>query len=428
MPEATAGGQATPDEASGNNIPAPLSAHAALGAHLDHLLAAARPRLLRLARAHGVTPDDADDVVQETLLVAWQRLDHLRSSERFDAWLDGICYHVCQHQMRREQIAARRRVSLLDAQTADAGGDAAAADVPDPLAFDPAEELHRQDLEVLLDRALGYLPGSMREVLELCYVVDVPQREVAARLRMTVSALEARLHRARRELRRLLSGELRGEAEAFGLVLDADTSAGWRETREWCNFCGRRRLRGIFEPLPGGRVNFRLRCPDCSRRFGSDLYSTGGMVPLAGVRSFRPAFKRLIQLLERHYAEDYTHALVNGWQVCPGCGRPVATRLVEPGGAIAAFPHQVRLVLDCSRCGPIVSPAAFAAYGASATALPMALQFIEAHPRWVMEPDIFTEYAERPAICFRLADLSSAAQLTILADAQSLQIFTLLEG
>jgi RNA polymerase sigma-70 factor (ECF subfamily) len=390
-------------------------------------LAAARPRLLRVARAQGVARDDADDVVQETLLIAWRRFDSLRSPSRFDAWLDGICYHLCQHYARRARAIAVRQVQLAGPTADDVQGNTAPEGLTDPQAFDPAEELDRQDLETLLDRALGYLADNTREALELCYLAEVPQREAAARLSMTVSALEARLHRARRELRRLLSGELRAQAETFGLALDADASAGWRETREWCNFCGQRRLRGTFEHLPGGRVNLRLRCPECSRRFGSDLYSTGGVVALSGVRSFRPAYKRLVQLLERHYTQDYAHALVNGWQACPGCGRLVATKLVEPGGGIAAFPDQYRLVLECPRCRPIVSPAAFAAYGALPTDVPAALQFIKVRSRWVMKPDMLTEFEGEPAIRFRLADVSSAARLTILADVHSLRIFTMVE-
>lgn len=52
----------------------------------------------------------------------------------------------------------------------------------------------------LLERALGELSGKAREVVELCYLVELPQREAALRLGLTISALEARLHRARRQI------------------------------------------------------------------------------------------------------------------------------------------------------------------------------------------------------------------------------------
>ncbi len=75
-------------------------------------------------------------------------------------------------------------------------------------------------MALLVDRAVGSLSGSAREVVELCYLLEVPQREAAARLGFSVSALEARLHRGRHQLRQALNGPLRAEAEVLGLALD----------------------------------------------------------------------------------------------------------------------------------------------------------------------------------------------------------------
>ncbi len=86
--------------------------------------------------------------------------------------------------------------------------------------LDPLEAPDRQDMALLVDRAVGSLSGSAREVVELCYLLEVPQREAAARLGFSVSALEARLHRGRHQLRQALNGSLRAEAEVLGLALD----------------------------------------------------------------------------------------------------------------------------------------------------------------------------------------------------------------
>lgn len=53
--------------------------HDALIADIEQVLTGARPRLLRLAGRQGVAPDDADDVVQETLVEAWKHLERLRA-------------------------------------------------------------------------------------------------------------------------------------------------------------------------------------------------------------------------------------------------------------------------------------------------------------------------------------------------------------
>ena len=56
----------------------------------------------------------------------------------------------------------------------------------------------------------------------MCYLTELPQREVALRLGVTINVLEARLHRARRQLRLVLSSDLRTDAQAFGLAIDDD--------------------------------------------------------------------------------------------------------------------------------------------------------------------------------------------------------------
>lgn len=85
--------------------------HSGLNAQLEELLAAARPRLLRLARLNGIVGDRAEDVVQETCIEAWQHLEGLREPDRFAAWLDGICRNVCKRQLRAStgtlQLSAR---------------------------------------------------------------------------------------------------------------------------------------------------------------------------------------------------------------------------------------------------------------------------------------------------------------------------------
>ena len=124
--------------------------------------------------------------------------------------------------------------------------------------------------------------------------------EVASRLGLTINALDVRLHRARKHLRHTLNGELRAEAEAYGLALDdQDMTTGWRETRLWCMICGRQRLHGRFESPPDGRVNLIMRCPTCSPRIGSTengcLTESGPLDALRGLRSFRPAFRRQVE-------------------------------------------------------------------------------------------------------------------------------------
>ncbi len=386
--------------------------HAALVSQLDEILAAARPRLSQLARKHGVAPDAADDVVQETLLEAWRHLDNLRNPERFDAWLDGICRNVCLRwtyaQGKTLQHAASPVFSLSDD-----GEEAWESEVADPLALDPFEELDRKDLSILLDRALGYLPGITREALEMCYLEDLPQREVALRLGMTIKALEVRLVRARRQLRQVLSTELRTQAQDFGLALDQEAATGWRETRIWCMFCARSHLQGLLEPLSDSRVNLRMRCLICNYEW----IKSGGMAELHRLKSFRPAWNRVQQVATEHWT-SMPHR-----QVCPYCRGYVEVRLLRSGEFLPWLtPWQgLRFAMECPSCD------AHNSYyvGGAIWLHPVAQQFMKQHPRWVNEPEVLVDYAGQPAFRVCLTDFTSAVRLIMLLHTQTLQVLAI---
>src|SRR5262249_37454869 len=157
----------------------------------------------------------ADDVAQETLLEAWRALDTLRDLDRLNIWLDGICRNVCRRWARTHTALAARQQPFALAQSEANGESDAETDVPAPHAVEPEEELIRQELAMLLDQALTHLHLGAREPLVLHYIAGLPAGEIAARMGLSTSAVEVRLHRARRALRAVLSGPLRAEAAAF---------------------------------------------------------------------------------------------------------------------------------------------------------------------------------------------------------------------
>lgn len=384
----------------------------------EQALAAAHPRLMRLARLNGLAPEAADDAAQETLIVAWQQLAHLRQPDRFDAWLDGICRNICQHQRRsvaREQAHALPFSQHDARQLAEALDDVAASIAG---ADDPLAALEREDLQTLLDQALGSLSAEARVAVELCYLAEMPQREAAARLGLTVSVLEARLHRVRQQLRRVLGGELREAAEALGLSFTDDPPLGWREARQWCMFCGQRRMHGIFETPPDGTLELRMRCPVCC---GPDeaYINTGGGVDLRGSRAFGPALKRTIQTIYGYYAEALAHG---GRQNCHTCGQPIQVAVVPITALFPAAPVAIQshfsMSYTCPRCQTRSDAFAIAALYTH----PAMQDFIDRHPRWMIEPEQVCDFEGQQAIRFVLADVANAARLTIFAARATLEI------
>jgi len=375
---------------------------------------AARPRLLRVARLNGIGPDEAEDVVQETFLEAWRHLEKLREPERFAAWLDGICRNICKRHLRAQ--ATTPRVSELSESLDEAG-----TDLPDPLAIDPIEELERQDMRVLLDRALGYLSESARELIKLCYLAELPQREVAQRLDMSLGALELKLHRARSQLHQILHGALREDAQAFGLFLSGEESMGWQETRQWCFLCGKRRLRGIVEQKHGGMAAMRLRCPECSPRYDFDFVNTANSPGLGPIRSFRPAAKRWMQA----GAEFYQTCL--NQRRCPICQSTVQIQIIDrstlvpPYSLYDALPLGIYARVDCPSCGT----------GLCEAYIPVlrnpAIRDFLLRPHVLYEPASFTTYQGSDTIRFRLRDLSGTETLTVMAHPQTLHLLAAIQ-
>ncbi len=401
----------------------------------EDLLRATHPRLMRLAQLRGVAPDAIEDVVQETLLEAWKHLDRLQSPEGFQFWIDEICRNVCRRYARRRAGELLLHIPLADPQQTDASdsgvdGSMPILDIADPHTLDLSEELSRQELNALLDRALGSLPGNARSAVELCYLAELPQSEAAARLGLTISALEARLHRARRQLRQILSGPLREEAEALGLSLDGELAQGWRETRIWCQVCGRRRLHGLFIPQPDGGVNLHLECPDCSRSHCWGKIHSMGLVDLGSLRSFRPAWKRI----QQGFADLLEPVVTHGRSPCPRCGALASAEVIDTAtNGLAMWedktPSHYRFWIKwyCPRCAGGYDPAhmAFSADDQVYWSHPVTRQFILDHPHYISEPDAPAEYMGQPAIRFRMTDLASAERMTILAHRHTLEVLAI---
>jgi RNA polymerase sigma-70 factor (ECF subfamily) len=152
----------------------------------------ALPRLRRYARVLAGNPGAADDLVQDTLMRAWDKRRLWRVGSDLRAWLFTIMHNVFMNQ----RVAARRAAAnvSLDAE----GGARAAAEVA---AFGNA--LARVELREVL-RYVDRLPPEQREVLLLAAVEELRYEEVAAVLGIPVGTVMSRLFRARARLRRMI--------------------------------------------------------------------------------------------------------------------------------------------------------------------------------------------------------------------------------
>ena len=132
------------------------------------------------------SPDVAEDILQMSLIKAYQHLAEVRG--RFDAWVFRIVANGCKDWLKNI-----RRTHLSYEED----------DQPSSYAT-PEEELDRTELRSDLDRALASLPASLREAFIMKHVEGRSYEEMADLLGTTVGALKMRVHRAREALQVLL--------------------------------------------------------------------------------------------------------------------------------------------------------------------------------------------------------------------------------
>jgi RNA polymerase sigma factor (sigma-70 family) len=132
----------------------------------------------------------ADELAQDTFVLAWRRIDEFRGEARFSTWLHRIAYrrflmHARAETSRIETVAT----SETDEATADSGG-----------AGDAAVE-RRLDVE----RALARLPDAQRLALFHCFQLELSHEEAAGVLGMPVGTLKSHVARGKARLRESLA-------------------------------------------------------------------------------------------------------------------------------------------------------------------------------------------------------------------------------
>lgn len=146
------------------------------------------PRLRRYARALVGDRYAADDLVQDTLERAWNKLHLWRQGSDMRAWLFAIMHNVFVNQARSRRQEIERNMEEL------------------PLIAVRATQ--GQNLELIdMERALQALPEDQREVILLVAVEQLTYEETSRALSVPIGTVMSRLSRGRERLRQITSGE-----------------------------------------------------------------------------------------------------------------------------------------------------------------------------------------------------------------------------
>lgn len=157
---------------------------------LAALLERHEPRIYRFAMKMCGHPEDAKEVLQDTLFAAARTARDFRGASSVPTWLWTIARSFCIKRRRKSKFAPEHEESL------DTGADSPSVSVVDP-SRDPEEALAGRQVERALDDAIMALDPKSREVLLLRDVEGLTAPEVAQVLGISVLAVKSRLHRAR---------------------------------------------------------------------------------------------------------------------------------------------------------------------------------------------------------------------------------------
>ncbi len=144
----------------------------------------------------------AEDLVQETFLIAWRSIGQVTEPAGFRTWLFSVAHSALVDATRREG----RKKRAAGAQSAGAAGLEALAD-PSPSPPQAAES-HEQRQRVL--RVLRSMPEEYRLPLTLRYLGGADYETIEIQLGLTNGALRGLLHRGLKLLRARLGPELGG--------------------------------------------------------------------------------------------------------------------------------------------------------------------------------------------------------------------------
>lgn len=166
--------------------------------------------------------DEAEDLVQETLLRAWRRRDTLERQEWLRAWLYKIATNACLDHIK----AKGRRVATA------ASPDDLPWLQPYPDRLLDEQIIARETIELTFLAVIQLLPPRQRAVLIMRDVLEWPAEQVAEQLDLSVAAVNSALQRARATVRDRLPASAREVSEAERELLDGFIDAHERGDTE----------------------------------------------------------------------------------------------------------------------------------------------------------------------------------------------------
>ena len=139
------------------------------------------------------SPEEAEDVAQESFVQAFVKLESFQRKSQFFTWLYRIAFNTSVSRNRR-----KRPTISVEAVTAASGNE------PMDESQSASEQIEKQERVAAVHTALTKLQPEQRKILVLRELENCTYEEIATILELPVGTVRSRLHRARIQLRDVL--------------------------------------------------------------------------------------------------------------------------------------------------------------------------------------------------------------------------------
>jgi len=183
----------------------------------DELVRKYDRQVFRIAQHITQNREDAEDVMQDAFMKAYEKLDQFQGNSKFYTWLVRIAVNESLMRLRRRRTG--KMVSMDEDIQTDEGS------VPRDFADwapDPEQNYSQSELSEILRKTIQGLPPGFRVVFALRDVEGLSTEETAETLGLSVPAVKSRLLRARLQLRERLSRYFKQKKVSKGKRVKSD--------------------------------------------------------------------------------------------------------------------------------------------------------------------------------------------------------------
>jgi len=151
-------------------------------------------RLFRISRAYVHDGDEAEEIVEQAYINAYEHLLSFEGRSRFSTWLTRIVINEALRRLREKQRSVSLEAGLEDQEIADTTMQTSDTE-------NPAETVMNNELRSILERTIDELPPIYRSVFVMREIEEMSIAETSESLGITPANVKVRLNRAKEMLR-----------------------------------------------------------------------------------------------------------------------------------------------------------------------------------------------------------------------------------